>query len=934
MSSTNLLNLDNAQVFSQQEEDQRPTKSTKSNIWYWYCTPTAKQFLSLQIDRNSSYVDHINYRDNPMRNKSLEHNSVNNQIKQAYRSPNKHHQYQNVSTFKRNFSATENDNIVEVKVIPHAVVDDSVRSIPAFSINVKETNQHDSQNKEAQPLSYNKILNRFLLCLFSLSLLWSTSLQLCVALVDMYITIPPLAAVIKTCNYSYKQIKVQQNDYKRCVKIQLNSCNKYFQKSYVTEMTRCSAANDDNQLFLNNFNMIVTNASSTYLQSKLAFKSWTNIDIDYTIPYYDNCTGLTKEYVINLLSDTSTTKVATYSTSTSYVTNSDSTITRLADYSVELSDYNYKYISNKTQHLQSLILSVVNEISLPHMKSINVSFAPMYDMADQLVGCLSLNNNTENLCPLSVNTYDIYDTLRTVINHRLEIISETFTEITTTYDEFAADVITSIDAADSFYESVSGATGIINYIINTFSIVSIKKALCGKSTPNWCDYDILSWYLTPPSLPDTPTIPTLEDASYIWNQVKSIRVDANLNISLSAKKLSNALESLLQDLLDGIEDVDFSLSDYNPPSYQYATNASEEAKNQHENSQTFLDDLKSILQGANSTLKATNSNLLKNQNISSGSFKSGVSSSFKLTCLNTIAYNYASLEGNTLLSNGINDYNAESLNECSYSYSSSKSKYENILSQLLTSNSSLASIGSDSQQILSCVNTPLLNNRFINACCGLNDYYLNYNYCSHANYTCPVSSEGAYYKPPGVYLTNIMNYNNHSNGVYLKYKLNNNDNKNISSDDNNSNNNDVGLLYNNDNSLINSIFQCDALSECIITCSGPDKVLVRAVTKACACMSEWLLNGNIMQICVALLVFSLVNLSRLLICRGLLKICWKSLTYKLFEVSIHCDSEGNIQSDKTVMKNNLHQINVCVNEEEVIQANKHEMKRRIDYTKL
>lgn len=81
-----------------------------------------------------------------------------------------------------------------------------------------------------------------------------------------------------------------------------------------------------------------------------------------------------------------------------------------------------------------------------------------------------------------------------------------------------------------------------------------------------------------------------------------------------------------------------------------------------------------------------------------------------------------------------------------------------------------------------------------------------------------------------------------------------------------------------------STFDCTVLPVCEISCGGPDTHIVNSASKSCSCMGEWLFNSQIFQTVVAVCVYVILNISRVLICRGAVMILWQSLTLQEFEV--------------------------------------------------
>lgn len=69
-------------------------------------------------------------------------------------------------------------------------------------------------------------------------------------------------------------------------------------------------------------------------------------------------------------------------------------------------------------------------------------------------------------------------------------------------------------------------------------------------------------------------------------------------------------------------------------------------------------------------------------------------------------------------------------------------------------------------------------------------------------------------------------------------------------------------LFNHFGALQSSIFQCDALPACAVTCVGPPVDVLSALSKDCSCMAEWWWNGYLMQTLLSLFIYIVLNVSR------------------------------------------------------------------------
>lgn len=94
----------------------------------------------------------------------------------------------------------------------------------------------------------------------------------------------------------------------------------------------------------------------------------------------------------------------------------------------------------------------------------------------------------------------------------------------------------------------------------------------------------------------------------------------------------------------------------------------------------------------------------------------------------------------------------------------------------------------------------------------------------------------------------------------------------------------------------NSVYNCAALRNCDVTCSGPHKETIKQFSKQCSCVSEWTFHSFWLRTILALLIFVIMNTSRKIIVDGLAMLFWKHLHPGTFAVCFTCNSDGTIRS--------------------------------------
>ena len=90
-----------------------------------------------------------------------------------------------------------------------------------------------------------------------------------------------------------------------------------------------------------------------------------------------------------------------------------------------------------------------------------------------------------------------------------------------------------------------------------------------------------------------------------------------------------------------------------------------------------------------------------------------------------------------------------------------------------------------------------------------------------------------------------------------------------------------------------------------MTCTGPNKEKLRTVTKECGCTIEWFIHSVWLKGLISLMVYALMNASRLGFVDGLSRVLWKSLHPGTFTVWATCDVDGKLLPSGTTSTKNM-----------------------------
>ena len=89
-----------------------------------------------------------------------------------------------------------------------------------------------------------------IMCVLAVSLLWATSLHICLAIIGTSIKAPLFSSVYKNCKYAYGVIQEQSGYYADCTERQVSICRDNLDTSYVHETFRVSENQHSNLQYL------------------------------------------------------------------------------------------------------------------------------------------------------------------------------------------------------------------------------------------------------------------------------------------------------------------------------------------------------------------------------------------------------------------------------------------------------------------------------------------------------------------------------------------------------------------------------------------------------------------------------------------------------------------------------------------------------------
>lgn len=229
-----------------------------------------------------------------------------------------------------------------------------------------------------------------------------------------------------------------------------------------------------------------------------------------------------------------------------------------------------------------------------------------------------------------------------------------------------------------------------------------------------------------------------------------------------------------------------------------------------------------------------------------------------------ISYNYASQDGNSATFAGLDAYDVQRAEICSQYGSNSANRQNEDLAVLGSLKESHNQAAGGLALYTGCLDTADLDGQFQDACCGLEGYEACSGGSEEKINSCPLNdlvSPKVPYDLPSSYLFEPTCQT---------------------------------AMVGDDWSLQDSVYNCDNLPTCDMSCGGPDRPKVKKQTEACGCMMEWGAHSVWLKLVVAFVVYVSLNMSRIKLVQGLTKLFWKYLHPGLFTFKSTCTREGEV----------------------------------------
>jgi len=279
-----------------------------------------------------------------------------------------------------------------------------------------------------------------ILCLFALSLMWGSCLQVCAIIAGAVVSIPEFSAVFDSCEGAYDVTMEEKDDYAQCVQSQLSRCGTNLEQSALRESERMIIANDFNRDLVVAAKETQKTCSSAFTNTRYSLESWSSNFATpgsgiTELPYTPSCTDLQKDQITSEIGDISAVRSEAFALSTQYSDDSQGAVDRLSNYAMLRAQYDARYVDNHTQHMQDSFEEWVDGIYLPSL-NLNETFDGLFPDVTHLMSCVTPRSQVNESCPYMKSAYEMLEETRSELESARDDARETVDEFAVKAEQY------------------------------------------------------------------------------------------------------------------------------------------------------------------------------------------------------------------------------------------------------------------------------------------------------------------------------------------------------------------------------------------------------------------------------------------------------------------------------------------------------------------
>ena len=406
----------------------------------------------------------------------------------------------------------------------------------------------------------NYLSNRLLVGALAICMLWLTSMQICVSLVQSYIASPVLQQAVDQCVFTFDVTNQQKNDYDTCVNLELQTCRDEFDAALQLELERSRAKESENKKSVQQAQSVQEACGNDVVNAKVVIKAWEYQGSSlHPLMTYPSCSSQKREDLDILLNQnafvstalSATSEVASYSVSSNLI---------LSQLSAQLTSIQLSYegvISSNQAHFITGSQLWMNNATLQTSFLLNQSSSSVNDIVATLLSCVGSSNTASvTPCIFGSSLIDLYIAQKAAMDAQLIEITSRQQQTASAIASYENDVSNAFQNFDSFYQSVVGPNGLIGQLTSAMTQLGLPVNTCGLTNPSWCIFTASSWAVALPSLVGSFSLTTMLPPETIWSIMETEVIPAvNGQLAAVSAATQAAVAEELSATLNNIEQM-------------------------------------------------------------------------------------------------------------------------------------------------------------------------------------------------------------------------------------------------------------------------------------------------------------------------------------------------------------------------------------------
>lgn len=355
---------------------------------------------------------------------------------------------------------------------------------------------NDESNKTERALTPSIIMNRLLVSSLAILLLWCTSLDICIWISNSSVPVPQYEAVSSSCQSAFDASLAQRDESLQCSNIQLDRCFSQLSYSNSVEDIRIGNIQNQNNILVSKFQSLSDSCSATESNIRDLISSWESSNPLVDIYTHSKDCSVAKMGLLNENGFSSTVATSITSASNDYSATSLSSLKDVVDYSIELDNYWTKSMSNFSSLLSEDVKFLMNMSTASLSSLVAENLKKINDDHDMAMSCFSIISTADTGKSCSWTNTSFAESLDGYImaaNNQANILKTEYDFLYNQFLSFEDDVSTALDNAQKFYNIIAGPQGVLTWIVNNAGVFPSLASLCGKTSPDWCDFSIVSY---------------------------------------------------------------------------------------------------------------------------------------------------------------------------------------------------------------------------------------------------------------------------------------------------------------------------------------------------------------------------------------------------------------------------------------------------------